>query len=86
MHDWKDNRASGQDVWTAWYQAKLAEIIAVVESDESRRFAGEIKTLEKCLKSISSISVYQQLNADNFKQTILNKLIIRKSRIFLRVK
>ncbi len=43
-HDWKERRAAGEAAWEPWYQAKLAEIIAVVESDESRRFAGEIKT------------------------------------------
>jgi len=35
MHDWKERRAAGEATWEEWYQAKLAEIIRVVESDES---------------------------------------------------
>jgi hypothetical protein len=61
MHDWKERkqRASGvpiehPDSWETWYQSKLAEIIRVVESDESRRFAGEIETLNGHLKPIES--------------------------------
>ena len=45
MHDWQERRASGEAAWEKWYQEKLAEIIRVVESDESRKFAGEIRTL-----------------------------------------
>jgi len=63
MHDWKEKYSSGEEVWNAWYQAKLAEIVAVVESDESRRFAGEIKTLEEYLKPISSTSRINELLA-----------------------
>ena len=44
------------DSWETWYQAKLAEIIRVVESDESRRFVGEIETLSGHLKPIASDS------------------------------
>jgi len=40
--------------WEEWYQAKLAEIIRVVESGESRRFAGQIETLNGHLKPIKS--------------------------------
>jgi hypothetical protein len=54
MHDWKERRHAGESAWEQWYQAKLAEIVAVVESDESRRFAGEIKTLEELLKPTDS--------------------------------
>ena len=54
MHDWKERRDAGEPAWEPWYQAKLAEIVAVVESDESRRFAGEIKTLEELLKPTAS--------------------------------
>ncbi|MCH7226862.1 TIR domain-containing protein, partial [Haloferula sp. A504] len=68
MHDWKARKESGSgvppehpesghsDSWETWYQAKLAEIIRVVESDESRRFAGEIETLSGHLKPIASDS------------------------------
>lgn len=61
MHDWKEKRATGGAEWEKWYQEKFTEIVAVVESDESRRFAGEIKTLEEHLKPISSDSRIFQL-------------------------
>ncbi|MFO7904370.1 MAG: toll/interleukin-1 receptor domain-containing protein [Pirellulaceae bacterium] len=54
MHEWKERRATGEATWEEWYQAKLAEIIRVVESDERRRFAGEIETLHGHLKPIRS--------------------------------
>ncbi len=54
MHDWKERRAAGEVAWKQWYQAKLAEILPVVESEESRRFAGEIETLNGHLKPIKS--------------------------------
>src|ERR1043166_607248 len=41
MHDWKERRAAGEAAWGQWYQAKLAEIVRVLGSDESRRFAGQ---------------------------------------------
>jgi len=61
MHDWKEQHAAGEKAWEQWYKAKLAEIIAVVESEESCRFAGEIRTLEEHLKPISSDSRIHQL-------------------------
>jgi hypothetical protein len=54
MHDWQGQRAVGEAAWEQWYQAKLAEIVRVVESDESRRFSGEIETLNGHLKPIKS--------------------------------
>jgi len=54
MHEWKERRAAGEATWEEWYQAKFAEIVRVVESDESRRFAGEIETLHGHLKPIRS--------------------------------
>ncbi len=70
MHDWrqahgvvraekdKDGHAFsvGDAAWEQWYQRNLVEIVRVVESDESRRFAGEIQTLADHLKPISSDS------------------------------
>lgn len=61
MHDWKEQRDASEAAWTQWYQEKLAEIVAVLESDESRRFAGEIETLSDYLKPISSDSRIFQL-------------------------
>ncbi|MGA2170139.1 MAG: toll/interleukin-1 receptor domain-containing protein [Terracidiphilus sp.] len=61
MHDWKERRASDEAAWKDWYQGKLAEIVRVIESEESRRFAGEIAALEGYLQPISSDSRIAQL-------------------------
>ena len=61
MHDWKEKRDAGEEAWEGWYQEKLAEIITVVESDENRRFAGEIRALEEHLRPTSSDSRIFQL-------------------------
>jgi len=66
MHDWKERRAAGEAAWEKWYQAKLAEIVRVVESDESRRFAGEIETLNGHLKPIKSEARICQLLSKGF--------------------
>lgn len=66
MHDWKEQRAAGEAAWGQWYQAKLAEIIRVVESDKSRRFAGEIETLNGHLKPIRSEARICQLLGKGF--------------------
>ena len=68
MHNWKEAQgvvhsekdkndnayAVGDAAWENWYQAKFAEIVRVVQSDESQRFAGEIETLNGHLKPIKS--------------------------------
>jgi hypothetical protein len=51
-----EDRASAEAASEKWHQEKLAEIV-----DESRRFAGEIKTVEGHLKPISSDSRIFQL-------------------------
>lgn len=66
MHHWKERRAAGEAAWEEWYQAKLAEIVRVVESDESRRFAGEIETLNSHLKPIKSEARICQLLSKGF--------------------
>ena len=66
MHDWKEKCTAGDAVWEKWYQEKLAEIVQVLESDESRRFAGEIETLNGYLKPISSDSRISQLLRKGF--------------------
>jgi len=45
MHDWKKYHSAGDAEWGKWYQTKLDEIVSVVESEESRQFAGEIEKL-----------------------------------------
>jgi hypothetical protein len=54
MHDWKKQRKAGGRAWAQWYQAKLDEIVRVVESEQSRQFAGEIAQLQEYLNPISS--------------------------------
>lgn len=61
MHDWKERRVTDEVAWKIWYQDKLGEIVRVIESDESRRFSGEIRTLEEHLKPISSDTRIAQL-------------------------
>ncbi|MGA2980212.1 MAG: hypothetical protein ABSD76_11530 [Terriglobales bacterium] len=70
MHDWKERHKA---TWEQWYQTKLAEIARVIESEESRSFAGEIKTLEEHLKPISSDSRMAQL---------LKKLVVGRTWLF----
>ncbi len=89
MHDWKELRDSGETVWEQWYQEKFDEIVRVVESDESLRFAGEIKTLEEYLKPVSSDSrIYQLLKKGLVGRTWLVEAIEkwrnadRSSRLF----
>jgi hypothetical protein len=77
MHDWKERREAGEAAWEQWYQAKLAEIIAVVESDESRHFAGEIKTLEELLKPTSS-----DFAADPRIRKLLEKKLVGRMWLF----
>jgi hypothetical protein len=56
MHDWRARRSAGADAWEEWYLAKFAEIVRVIEGEESRCFAGEIEALNGHLKPISSDS------------------------------
>jgi hypothetical protein len=54
MHDWKKRQAVGEAEWDQWYKNKLAEIVRVIESEESILFAGEIEKLNEYLKPIKS--------------------------------
>jgi WD40 repeat protein len=66
MHDWKEKRTQDGESWETWYRGKLNEIIDVVESNESRRFAGEIEKLNNYLKPISSDSRIKDLLKKGF--------------------
>jgi len=76
MHDWKQGNgvvhmakegyAVGDAAWEQWYQTKLAEIVRVVESHESRRFAGEIEALNGHLRPIKSDARICQLLSKGF--------------------
>ncbi len=73
MHDWKERQVANETEYNQWYQTKLAEIIAVVESEESRRFSGEIKDLEHYLKPISSDTRISQL----LKKPLIGRVWLR---------
>ncbi len=77
MRDWQERRASGEAAWEKWYQEKLAEIIRVVESDESRKFAGEITALEEYLKPLVS-----DFAADARIQKLLDKKLTGRAWLF----
>jgi hypothetical protein len=72
MRDWQQQRTAGSTSWEPWYQVKFAEIVRVVESEESQRFAGEIETLHSCLKPIKSDArIYDLLKKGFFGRTWL---------------
>jgi WD40 repeat protein len=66
MHLWKEKRMAGREVWEKWYEEKFREMISVIESEESLRFAGEIETLSGYLKPISSDARISQLLRKGF--------------------
>jgi len=75
MYEWKEKRSAGEVVWGKWYKEKFAEIVTVVESDESQRFAGEIETLQEHLKPISSDSRIFQL----LKKGLVGRVWLKES-------
>jgi tetratricopeptide (TPR) repeat protein len=77
MHDWKDRRDEGGDRWARWYQDKLSEIIAHVESDESRRRAVEITALQRYLNPITSDFV-----SDPRIRTLIGRQIVGREWVF----
>lgn len=76
MHDWKAGHgivqtangqpATGDAAWESWYQGKLDEIRRIVESEQSRQFAGEIERLNEYLKPIKSHARIKQLLEKGF--------------------
>ena len=66
MHDWKERRAAGGSAWNNWYKSKLAEILSVLESEQNRRFAGEIEQLRGLLTPVSSEARIAQLLSKGF--------------------
>ena len=49
MSDWQDKLAEGEDVYRAWLAEKLAVILQMIESDESREFMGDISFIREKL-------------------------------------
>lgn len=66
MQGWKKEQDKGGTDWQKWFNEKMAEIIMVVESEESKRFAGEIEKLSKFLNPISYDSRLKQLLSKKF--------------------
>ena len=66
MHDWKERRNADEKSWEEWYGRKLEEIVRVVESEESRRFAGEMEDLKRHLQPVPSDSRINELIAGGF--------------------
>ena len=56
MHDWRQKCDFSRADWGTWYQEQIAEILRVVESEQSRCFAGEIENLNGHLRPIASDS------------------------------
>jgi cell division protein FtsA len=73
LRDWRAKRDAGLQIWDSWYREKFAELVAIVESDESRRFAGEISELETHLKPISS---------DSRLSTLLRRPLVGRAWLF----
>lgn len=46
MRGWEEKMAAGEDVFTPWFDAKMAELYAVLESKENREFSGQITELK----------------------------------------
>ena len=59
MSDWQEVKRQGEAVFRPWFNAKLADIIRVVESEESRKFIGQISTIREKLH-IGDLAVSKQ--------------------------
>jgi len=66
MSLWQSLHEKGGNAWTQWFEEKIDEIIRVVESDESRRFAGEIELLKQYLQPVSSDARINELLIKGF--------------------
>ncbi len=52
MADWRMRAATGGAAWEAWFDARLAEIEAVLASPVAQRFAAEIDLLDRLLRPV----------------------------------
>ena len=53
MHDWAERQATGGTAFESWYRAKFNELLAVLTSETTQRFAGEIAELDRRLTPVS---------------------------------
>lgn len=66
MRGWEEKMAAGEDVFTPWFDAKMAELYAVLESKENQEFSGQITELKKRLTVYYSTSRQEKLLRDAF--------------------
>ena len=66
MRGWKEKLDSGEDVFQPWFDAKMAELYAVLESKENREFSGQITELKKRLTVYYSTSRQEKLLRNAF--------------------
>lgn len=66
MRGWEEKMAAGEDVFTPWFDAKMAELYAVLESKENREFSGQITELKKRLTVYYSTSRQEKLLRNAF--------------------
>ena len=66
MRGWREKLDSGEDVFQPWFDAKMAELYAVLESKENREFSGQITELKKRLTVYYSTSRQEKLLRNAF--------------------
>lgn len=64
MHDWREWKARGEDVFEAWFQEKMSYLIEMVKSENE--FTGEIESLRRILHPNSSRTRQSALLAKPF--------------------
>lgn len=60
MHDWKERIAQGDDSFQPWFDGKMQELFRIVESKESRTFAGQITYIKEKLPACMQHDVSKQ--------------------------
>lgn len=66
MRDWEEKLDAGEDVFKPWFDAKMAELYAVLESEENREFSGQITELQNRLTIYYSSSRQAKLLRNSF--------------------
>lgn len=66
MRDWEEKLDAGEDVFKPWFDAKMAELYAVLESEENREFSGQITELQNRLTIYYSTSRQAKLLRNSF--------------------
>lgn len=56
MEDWQEKKQAGPEVFEPWFQAKMQQLMAVLDSPETRRFEGELDTIRQRLEVLSDSS------------------------------